>query len=251
MPNEIRSLVNIGLSEKEAIVYIALNKLGEATAYKVSKKTQLKEPTVYVVLESLKNKDLVLSVLDSKKKVFISVELDRYLSNLHESLITARKVSDDLKNKRNKDEKPKVIFFDGIDEVRKAVWFELEELIGDTLYQTYGEIDPEHKKQIDKTYINWNKYAQKVNIKQKVLLTRKSFNGQKELLQFLQKDKYEIRVLEDIDFPANISLDVNSRYVSIFSTDPFQATVITDKKLIKILTEYHKYFWNRATELNI
>lgn len=76
-------------------------------------------------------------------------------------------------------------------------------------------------------------------------MPKKNLQTHSDLFQFIEKDKFEVRILEDIDFPANISLDVNEEFVSISSTNPFQAT-ITDKKLIKILTEYHKYFWDRA-----
>lgn len=150
MPNEnfleIKSLVNIGLNEKEAVVYISLCELGEATAYKIYKKTQIKEPTVYVILEQLKKKNLVLNIPNNKKKLFIAVSLDKYLENIQESLITARKVNQDIKNKTKKDGKPKVLFFDGLNEVKKALYFGFEKMEGMTLFQTYGALENSKKK---------------------------------------------------------------------------------------------------------
>jgi sugar-specific transcriptional regulator TrmB len=250
MSNEIKNLVNIGLSEKEAIVFLSLHKLGETTAYKISKDSEIKEPTVYTILQTLTGKGLVFKIPNSKKQVFIAQSLDKYIDKINESLINARKISLDLKNKNKQQEKPKVLLFEGLNQVKKAVYYGLEDMSGDTLLQTYGGLTNSIKAQIDKTYLKWNKEVIKMNIKQKILISHKEVEQHKDLFPFIKKDKLEIRFIEkEIDFPWNISLNVNPKFVSIFAEDPFQATVITDKKLIHILTEYHKFFWERATPL--
>lgn len=57
--NTQRILENIGLDEKEAKIYLALLKVGRASAAEVAKETHMKRTTVYPYLDSLKAKGLV------------------------------------------------------------------------------------------------------------------------------------------------------------------------------------------------
>ena len=52
-------LQNIGLSEKEAAVYIMLIQVDDASVIDIAKKTNINRTTVYIVLESLEKKGLV------------------------------------------------------------------------------------------------------------------------------------------------------------------------------------------------
>lgn len=64
MSNETKSLISIlagvGLDKKPAQVYLALLSMGEATAQELARATSIKRPTVYVVLEELEQRGLVL-----------------------------------------------------------------------------------------------------------------------------------------------------------------------------------------------
>lgn len=52
-------LQNIGLSDKEAKIYLALLELGEALPSTIARRTGVKRPTTYVVLEQLQKQGLV------------------------------------------------------------------------------------------------------------------------------------------------------------------------------------------------
>ncbi len=67
-----QSLMILGLNEKEASIYIALYKLGEATSYQIAKESGIKRPTVYVIMEELRRRGLVLVVPHEKKQLFIA-----------------------------------------------------------------------------------------------------------------------------------------------------------------------------------
>lgn len=58
-------LQNIGLSEKEASIYLALLELEEALPSVIAKKAEVKRPTAYVILEQLKKRGLVSHVKKS------------------------------------------------------------------------------------------------------------------------------------------------------------------------------------------
>jgi len=66
-------LQEIGLNEKEAIVYLALLQVDAASVIDIAKKTSINRSTVYVVLEGLMKKGLV-SETKSGKKVHYQAE---------------------------------------------------------------------------------------------------------------------------------------------------------------------------------
>ena len=55
----IKGLELIGLNEKESKVYLACLKLGSDSVYNIAREAKLKRPTVYFVLDKLKNDGLV------------------------------------------------------------------------------------------------------------------------------------------------------------------------------------------------
>src|SRR5689334_7735404 len=60
-------LQEIGLSDKEASVYLALLQVDNASVIELANKTKIKRPTVYVILESLAKKGLVSETTIGKK----------------------------------------------------------------------------------------------------------------------------------------------------------------------------------------
>ncbi len=55
----LRHLIQLGLSEKEAQLYIAALQLGSGTVQEIAKKANIKRPTAYVVLDQLIEKGLI------------------------------------------------------------------------------------------------------------------------------------------------------------------------------------------------
>ena len=67
----IETLNEIGLNDKEIKIYLALVKLGESGATKLSSLTKINRITIYGILNSLKNKGFVSSTIKAKKTQFI------------------------------------------------------------------------------------------------------------------------------------------------------------------------------------
>ncbi|HEV7448970.1 MAG TPA: helix-turn-helix domain-containing protein [Candidatus Paceibacterota bacterium] len=64
------ALATLGLSEKQASVYLALVELGESSAYAIAHKAGLKTPTTYVILQELLDLNIAYTVPRAKKKLF-------------------------------------------------------------------------------------------------------------------------------------------------------------------------------------
>ncbi|MBU1916421.1 hypothetical protein KKC47_04855 [Patescibacteria group bacterium] len=68
--NLVKELEEIGLSEKEARVYLAALELGPATAQQIATKALINRPTTYIMIESLTKRGLMSSFIEGKKKKF-------------------------------------------------------------------------------------------------------------------------------------------------------------------------------------
>lgn len=122
-------LEEIGLSDKEASVYLALLGFDAATPSELSEKTGIKRSTVYVVLESLAKKGLA-SELPSAKTTRYQAEpperLETYVERqrllLEETAAKLRDMIPRIKGfQRETGEKPIVKFYEGKDGIMSMV----------------------------------------------------------------------------------------------------------------------------------
>jgi len=117
------ALIKLGLSKKEASVYLAALELGEDTVQNIAKKSAVNRATTYVILEKLMGLGLVSSVEHDRKTKFIA-ESPSELSNILESEkreIEGRRTNlDEVMNQlmavyNTKEGKPIVRYFEGAD----------------------------------------------------------------------------------------------------------------------------------------
>lgn len=114
-------LEKLGLSEKEAKVYLAALELGASSVQKIAQKAKINRATTYVILESLRKKGLTTSY-EHGKKTFFTAEPPQRLELL------LKKGEDELKEKKNElfdvmpelkaifnlaENKPRVKFYEG------------------------------------------------------------------------------------------------------------------------------------------
>ena len=89
----IKSLIEIGLSEKEATLYVASLELGSSTVLELAKTSKLKRTTIYSLIDSLIEKGLMIEEFKGFKKVYSPSEpknLERILDtkkNLLENIL--------------------------------------------------------------------------------------------------------------------------------------------------------------------
>ena len=116
-----KELQQLGLSEKEAKVYLASLWLGPSSVQEIAKKAGLKRPTAYYAIEELMKRGLMSSVEKGKKRVFGSESPERLISLIaaQKRKVTAleeelRRFLPELNNIFGSiGERPKVRFFEG------------------------------------------------------------------------------------------------------------------------------------------
>lgn len=153
-------LQQIGLSEKDAEVYLACLELGTQPASVIAKKAKLKRPTTYMILDALQHKGLVSEYTGSNVKYFTAVspeyllsyidkqrcelsshqrELEQYLPQL-QSLSNPYSIN------------PKVKFFEGIEGVENVM---NDSLTAKGELRAYSTIDAWFSRPELKQYILW------------------------------------------------------------------------------------------------
>jgi sugar-specific transcriptional regulator TrmB len=109
-----QALHTIGLSEKETRVYLSCLELGQDSITHIAKKSGIKRPTVYLILESLQARGLLNTSTRGKRTVFGVEEPNKLISFIAErerNLKTVLPFLEALNNR--KPSKPKIRFYEG------------------------------------------------------------------------------------------------------------------------------------------
>lgn len=120
--NLAKKLEAVGLTEKQAKVYVAALFLGAAAVQRIAEQAEVNRATTYVILAELAEMGLVSESIEGKKTVYVAEPpeaIERYLSAM-EKAITDRKIQlrgvlKDLKdvNRAEVEDAPVVRFFKG------------------------------------------------------------------------------------------------------------------------------------------
>jgi sugar-specific transcriptional regulator TrmB len=177
---DYRELVNLGLSEKEARVYLAALELGKSAVQKISQKAGVNRATTYVIIEGLMKKGLMSSATEDKKQYFYAETPEKLsllfkiqeaeLKNKQEGL---QKLLPNLKAISNiAEEKPVVRYFVG-KEGLKSISEELSANKGEPVRMAYSQdlIESVFSKE-ERTIMRKKRMAKK--IKTKVLYNYKN-----------------------------------------------------------------------------
>ncbi len=124
-----KELEDIGLSEKEAKVYLALLEVGQETVQNISKKANVNRATTYVILESLQKKGIVTTFEQAKKTFFIAEGPSALYNIIREQQEELEKKDGELDEMMNQlmtvynlhPDKPKISFYEGKEGLKEMI----------------------------------------------------------------------------------------------------------------------------------
>ena len=153
------ALKEIGISDKEARVYLAVLSLGSTTAYRIAEKCDVKKPTVYVILEDLRKKGLVLKVPHAKKALFAAVDIGEYLHEQESKLSAVQRLMPKF-NALSAAKGANVYFFSGFRGIEQAIQYKYGSMTGKTFCGFYGSlVDAADVAEIVRIYKKWDTSA--------------------------------------------------------------------------------------------
>ena len=112
---EQKVLQNLGLSEKEAIIYMALLQLGKSTVVKIAKTAGLKRPNTYIILDELKKKGLVSEIPEKGRTLYSPEDPSILEQNIKNSLADFHELLPLFRASYNRGTKPTIKYYEDKD----------------------------------------------------------------------------------------------------------------------------------------
>jgi sugar-specific transcriptional regulator TrmB len=236
------SLQNLGLNDKQAKVYMALLELGQVTAYAVAERSGLKRPTVYVILEELRQKGLVLKIPHVKKQLFSAKPPDEFFGEAEERLRIARRALPELLAMTSGAKKPKTLYYEGEKGVRDFLDYGLEKVAGNEFVGFYA-----HAENISKELLSIvDEYNLK--LKRKNIGIRGIAPEHPTLAYYRKQDKEYKRNMKIVPYDtysANISVDVGPSFVRIFAPKDMQGVIIENPDIARTMKQIFEMVWGQ------
>ena len=245
-PSELSgALQQIGLAEKEAAIYLVLLSLETATAYQIAQRCRVKKPTVYVVLEDLREKGLVLKVPHAKKALYSPVDLGEYLHEQERKLAAARSALPALRA-LGSGPPSGVYFFNGLRGIAQALDYKFDSMRGKTFHSFYSTSVADNK-EIMRLYFTWDRKALAADISFKIIVPKEKGVYYKEILELARdNEQIETRVLPEHGFPPTTSIEIADDFVRIIDEKNEEATVIDNKQIARAMQQIFKIVWEKG-----
>jgi sugar-specific transcriptional regulator TrmB len=246
-PELVRTLEQIGLSPKEAQVYLALLALESSTAYEIAQHCEVKKPTVYVILEDLRQKGLVLKVPHAKKALFAAKDISEYLAEQRGKLNAVQSMLPRLQSLSSTN-KPKVYFFNGMRGMTEAMDYKLDSMRGKTFCSFYGN-SAEADQRVIQLYRRWTPDAIAANISFKIVMPQNqslSENYPDLRRRSEEKDHVEIKYLSEYTQDTNLSIEIAETFVRIDDAKNLAVTIIDDKATADAMRQIFAIVWQKG-----
>ena len=225
----------LDFDEKETEVYLALLKIGETTATKISKETKIERTLVYYIVEKLINKGLASYKIKNNVKYYSAGSPEKILEELKEKEKAFSKILPTLLKlqKMPYEEEVKVDIFKGMEGL-KAVLNEVFKHGKEFL--VLGE-----QGQIQTNYpVQYKQYLRKLEetgTKEKVIV-RGDLRG-----KILKSKNSEFRYIsKDLLSPTTTLIYKNNVLITIWEKPTFNI-IIASKKIADSYRAYFNYFW--------
>jgi sugar-specific transcriptional regulator TrmB len=256
-----KQLIELGLSDKEAAVYLALLRHGTQTTSFLAKKAKLNRGTAYVALHSLLEKGLLTKSTRRKIQYFSALDpkqLLDYLSRREAELrIQRERVSEMLPEFEAiinpLATKPRIQFFDGVEGARTAYEdtlnsedktlraflsiADISEFLGDDWFETYT------KKRIERGY---TLHAIRTLEKDKQAMERLAEQYTRYVTS--ENDSREVRYApDDLAFPLTMYM-YDDKVTMISSREENFALIITSREVSQMQKKLFSLLWITSQE---
>ena len=242
----INTLKDIGLTEKEAIVYLASLSLGPGNVAQIAQSSGIKRTTVYSVLELLKQKGLIRMDLKGWKTLFVAENPEKLELIVDQMRSEVRKTLPEFASVYNLHSSGAFIkYYEGLESV-KGVYNELlKEVKNHDDYLVIGDL---HKwlEQDHDFFLDFAKRRAKLDINIRIL--------DQESLVAREHKKFERNFNEKIKImPESFKITTNMvilphKVVINQLTPPILAMVIENDSIVKMNRELFEMIWQSIPE---
>lgn len=234
-----RELQKLGLSDKEALVYLASLELGPSPVQVIAKKAEVNRATTYVMIEALLQKGLMSTFEKGKKMMYTAEKPERLHRIVHSERAAVDEKETVVKSllpelealSMAAGERPKVSFYegeDGLEAMREAIFDSRMESMEDFIsFDDLRHLLPKE---------NWNKHSErlaKLKIKGRTIYTSEKFEQPNERTKHL----WEFRRIPQEKFPMHGELTVFGNKISMIALKGKLVGVIIESKEMAIMVK--------------
>ena len=113
-------LVDVGLTDKEAGVYLATLELGPSPASDIALRAKLNRVTTYDILEKLIHKGFISRHTQKKMKMFTATDPDMVKQDVQRKVNHLREALPDLRRLHGKTSHPRVLYYEGLEGIKRV-----------------------------------------------------------------------------------------------------------------------------------
>ncbi len=234
-------LQEIGLSNTEAKVYLALLELGSALAGEITKKSEVNRTNVYDALERLIEKGLVTYVISANRKVFepVNPEMLREILKEKQEKLSSAMNELQLKYKTSRIKEEATIFKGkkGIKSIFEDILKEKKNLFVYGAESRFADMFPDYQK-------HWNDRRAKLGIKVKMIYNEKVKKRKIEEKLKLLTMKF---LPKHYEFPSTVMI-YDDKIVTIVWTELPFGFMIRSKEAVKSNKNFFDILWDIAKE---
>jgi HTH-type transcriptional regulator, sugar sensing transcriptional regulator len=208
----IEILQSIGFQGKRAEVYLACLELGKATAYLISRKTNIKKPTVYDLVNDLMQEGILYKTIKNKVTYYYPSDPLALVNKTKEKTKQIESIMPFLQNLYTSSSvKPFIRYFEGKEGIKEIYEDTLRTLKkGDIIYFFMGEGMIDYLPKYAREYVD-----RRV---EKGIVSKGIFRRRSELQEYLENNEKELRITKVLDekkFPFSHEINIYKNKVAI------------------------------------
>lgn len=235
----IKLLEPAGFTTKEAKIYLALLELGQGTVAKIAKKSELKRPIIYIILEGLIKRGYVSELPNQKINSYQAINPLIILNQLKDSAKNLSEMLPILQTLGNSSQnKPKITYYD----TPSGIWNAYDEMnhIKDLfLITSYAKMEQFFPQELKRWFNNYNQGLYRLAGQHLIPDTPEDIEIGKKLVASNQ----QVRVLKNLN---NLDMDFvifgNKLAITAFEENPF-AIIIESVGVAKSMRDIFNMVW--------
>jgi sugar-specific transcriptional regulator TrmB len=237
-------LIDLGLSDNEARIYLASLVLGPSTILKIARAAETKRTTVYSVVESLKQKGLMNIEVKGWKNLFTAENPEKLYSMIENKREKLKKNLPEFSALYNlKGEESNIKYYEGLEGIKSVYKNLLKDIKVNEDYLVISNRDVWLN--LDKKFfMDFIKQRSKLNINNKLLL--QDSKTAREFKKFEKNYNEKIKILPKETTLTTSLVIIPKRVVIHQLTPPIMAMVIENKSIIKMHRELFYIIWNKV-----
>lgn len=240
--NEIlKALTNAGLNQKEAEIYLILLKLKTATAYKIAKDSSIKKPTVYVILETLRQKGFILKTPSKRGTVYTAKSPDEFINIIEQKFTSVLNTLPLLKSIfKESSNNINVFYFEGMKGLEDLCYYRFDE-INDTEMVGFFAKPSTNFKEYEALFTKWSKDLLKRKVKiSGITPDHQYMKGQVEN----NRDAYRnLKLVDPEKYSSTVSIDVSLNFVRIMDLKNLNGVIIENTDLANAIHQVFDMVW--------